>query len=134
MTQSISITYNVHLVKTKDKSILGYLTAKGKEFNDLRLYDILLPIILNSINYHLVLTSDEIIEQGDIVLCNTKINPIIGIVNIQYYNESTHYVIENQLLPIGVKLEKVVYSLNPILGLSSPNKDWVEHWVKEYNN
>jgi len=133
MTHPISTTYNIHLVETKDKSILCHLTAKSKEFKDLRLYDIPVPIILDSINYHLLLTSDEIIESGDVVLCNTKINPVIGIVDIQYYNESTHYFIGNQLLPIGVKIEKVVYSLNSIFGLSSPNRDWVEDWVKKYN-
>ena len=133
MTHPISTTYNIHLVETKDKSILCHLTAKSKEFKDLRLYDIPVPIILDSINYHLLLTSDEIIKSGDVVLCNTKINPVIGIVDIQYYNESTHYFIGNQLLPIGVKIEKVVYSLNSIFGLSSPNRDWVEDWVKKYN-
>jgi hypothetical protein len=57
------------LVETKEKSRICHLTAKGKEFNDLRYLDVEAPIILDSINYILILISldsDDRIENGKI--------------------------------------------------------------------
>ena len=51
---------NTHVLPTDKPSRLGYLTKKGKEvFNDLRLFDRLMPNILDSENQHLYITSDE---------------------------------------------------------------------------
>jgi len=57
---------NVWLVSTDERSRLGYLTKKGKEvYKDLRLFDTLMPNILDSENQHIYITSDEEIKKGD---------------------------------------------------------------------
>ncbi|CAB4175281.1 hypothetical protein UFOVP972_136 [uncultured Caudovirales phage] len=56
---------NIHLLPTDKPSRLGYLTKKGKEvYKDLRLFDRLMPNILDSENQHLYITSDEEIKEG----------------------------------------------------------------------
>ena len=57
---------NIHLIPTDKPSRLGYLTKKGKEvFKDLRLFDRLMPNILDSENQNIYITSDEEIKEGD---------------------------------------------------------------------
>ena len=57
---------NIHIIATEKPSRLGYLTKKGKEvFNDLRLFDRLMPNILDSQNQNLYITSDEEIKIDD---------------------------------------------------------------------
>jgi hypothetical protein len=51
---------NVYLLPTDKPSRIGYLTKKGKEvFNHLVLFDRMMPIILDSENQHIYITSDE---------------------------------------------------------------------------
>ena len=60
---------NVHILATDKPSRLGYLTKKGKQvFNDLRLFDRVMPNILDSENQHLYITNDEKIKEGDWLL------------------------------------------------------------------
>jgi len=57
---------NLHILPTDKPSRLGYLTKKGKEvFKDLRLFDRLMPNILDSENQIIYITSDEEIKEGD---------------------------------------------------------------------
>ena len=57
---------NIHIIPTDKPSRLGYLTKKGKQvFNDLRLFDRVMPNILDSENQHLYITNDEEIIEGD---------------------------------------------------------------------
>ena len=52
--------------ETKEKSKLCYLTAKGKEFNDLRFLEKEAPIILDSQNFHLFILSEEKLKDDDV--------------------------------------------------------------------
>jgi hypothetical protein len=57
---------NIHLLPTDKPSRLCYLTKKGKEvYKDLRLFDKHMPIILDSENQNIYITSDEEIKDGD---------------------------------------------------------------------
>jgi hypothetical protein len=57
---------NTHVLPTDKPSRLGYLTKKGKEvYKDLRLFDRLMPNILDSENQNIYITSDEEIKEGD---------------------------------------------------------------------
>ena len=57
---------NIYLLPTEKPSRLGYLTKKGKEsYNDLRLFDRLMPNILDSENQNIYITSDEKPKEGD---------------------------------------------------------------------
>jgi hypothetical protein len=57
---------NVHLIATDKPSRLGYLTKKGKEvYKDLRVFDKLMPNILDSENQHIYITSDEKPKEGN---------------------------------------------------------------------
>jgi len=54
---------NIWLLPTPNPSRLAYLTKKGKEvYKDLRLFDKLMPIILDSENQNIYITSDEKIK------------------------------------------------------------------------
>jgi hypothetical protein len=60
---------NVHLLPTDKPSRLGYLTKKGKEvFNNLVLFDMLMPNILDSENQNIYITNDEEIKFDDYYL------------------------------------------------------------------
>ena len=60
---------NVHLLPTDKPSRLGYLTKKGKEiFNNLVLFDMLMPNILDSENQNIYITNDEEINIDDYYL------------------------------------------------------------------
>jgi len=56
---------DVVMLPTNQKAQIGYLTAKGKEYNDLRHFSQDMLIILDSINYHLYIVSDEKPVKGD---------------------------------------------------------------------
>jgi hypothetical protein len=60
---------NVHLLPTDKPSRLGYLTKKGKDvFNNLVLFDMLMPNILDSENQNIYITNDEEIKIDDYYL------------------------------------------------------------------
>jgi hypothetical protein len=65
---------NIHILPTDRPSRLGYLTKKGKEvFKDLRLFDRLMPNILDSENQNIYITSDEKIKKGDWYIADNKL-------------------------------------------------------------
>jgi hypothetical protein len=60
---------NVHLLPVEKPSRLGYLTRKGKEvFNNLVLFDMLMPNILDSENQNIYITNEEEIKFDDYYL------------------------------------------------------------------
>jgi len=57
---------NTYVIPTDKPSRLGYLTKKGKEvYKDLRLFDRLMPNILDSENQHIYITDNSEIKNGD---------------------------------------------------------------------
>jgi len=67
---------NLHVIPTDKPSKLVYLTKKGKEvYKDLRLFDKPMPIILDSENQHIYITSDEEIKEGA-WRCDIELNRI----------------------------------------------------------
>ena len=81
----------MHLLPTDKPSRLGYLTKKGKEvFNDLRLFDRLMPNILDSENQNIYITSDEEIKEGDywIYICH---------INGLDYGDNNNPIVKNNL-------------------------------------
>jgi hypothetical protein len=66
---------NIHVLPTNKPSRLGYLTKKGKEvYKDLRVFDKLMPNILDSENQHIYITNDEKPKEGNWVNDGTN-NP-----------------------------------------------------------
>lgn len=58
---------NIHILPTDKPSRLGYLTKKGKKiYKDLRLFDRLMPNILDSENQNIYIISDEEIKEGNL--------------------------------------------------------------------
>lgn len=67
---------NVHLLPTIKPSKLAFLTKKSKEvYKDLRIFDRLMPNILDSENQNIFITSEEEIKVGD--WCLSKVNEVI---------------------------------------------------------
>ena len=70
--------------------MLGYLSKKGKEiFKDLRLFEKLMPNILDSENQHIYITSKEVIQEGDWVYIPNK---TIMLVTAKYATESSFMI------------------------------------------
>ena len=108
---------NIHLIPTDKPSRLGYLTKKGKElFNDLRLFDTLMPNILDSENQHLYITTDEEIREGDYV-----IEDIGGVVYGPIDRES---IVENP--------KKIILTTDPDLiadGVQAIDEDFLQWFI-----
>lgn len=122
------------LVETKNKSRICHLSQKGKEFNDLRFLGVEAPIILDSINYQLILISldpDEKIEVGDTCYLDyvhrhePDKNPI-KIFTGQITNSLYHFTDGSSYFPVTIK--KVIATQDQL----SP--DLINQLVAEYNN
>ena len=103
------------LVETKEKSRICHLTAKGKEFNDLRYLEIEAPTILDSINYQLILISleDEEIEVGN-----------------KYYDEHN-----NLVLTATTQSDHNVYHYKKVIATQEQlSPELIQQLVDEYNN
>lgn len=59
---------NLYLIPTEGRSRLGYITKRGKEFGDLRLFDKFTPNILDSENQNLYITSDGTVGKNNYFL------------------------------------------------------------------
>ena len=114
------------LVETKEKSRICHLTAKGKEFNDLRFLDIAIPIILDSINYELILISleDEEIGEGD-WYCYLSYK---GDYKLKQYNEEKHFNEDPCITLANLKAKKVIARQSQI----SP--EYISKFIEQYNN
>jgi hypothetical protein len=125
---------NVHLLPTNKHSKICYLTAKGKEFKDLRLLEIEVPIIIDSENFHLYLT----IPQSDLEISKTK--------------EDDYYIFKNNVFTLkhGDKLrpncEKVIATTDSSLfdymgdfdyyknhNIVKIPQSFIEGYIEEYN-
>ena len=124
---------NVHLLPTDKPSRIGYLTKKGKEvFNHLVLFDRMMPIILDSENQHIYITSDEEIKEGDWYLNveekNGIKNPFYGKLykaNQSIGKVSLDYLVNN--------LKKIILTTDTDLiecGIQSIDDEFLEWFVK----
>jgi hypothetical protein len=108
---------NIYLLPTEKASRLGYLTKKGKEvFNDLRLFDTLMPNILDSENQHIYITDNSDIK--DCWVLNIHINEL--------YFLKGYYGIQ----PIA---KKIILTTDPYLisdGIQAIDDEFLEWFVK----
>jgi hypothetical protein len=108
---------NIYLLPTEKASRLGYLTKKGKEvFNDLRLFDTLMPNILDSENQHIYITDNSDIK--DCWVLNIHINEL--------YFLKGYYGIQ----PIA---KKIILTTDPYLisdGIQAIDEDFLQWFVK----
>jgi hypothetical protein len=117
---------NLHLLPTEKPSRLGYLTKKGKEvYKDLRLFEKPMPIILDSENLHIYITSDEEIKEGDWVYRDSGIVFKMTQELLEYYesikDKDTH------------KRYKIILTTDPDLiadGVQAIDDDFLEWFVK----
>jgi hypothetical protein len=107
---------NIYLLPTEKASRLGYLTKKGKEvFNDLRLFDTLMPNILDSENQHIYITDNSDIK--DCWVLNIHINEL--------YFLKGYYGIQ----PIA---KKIILTTDPYLisdGIQAIDEDFLQWFV-----
>ena len=113
---------NVYLLPTDKPSRLGYLTKKGKEvFNHLVLFDRMMPIILDSENQNIYITSDEEIEFDDYYL------------SWQDYYNPPKYVIYVKSSGVNGDGKKIILTTDPDLiecGIQSISDEFLEWFVK----
>jgi hypothetical protein len=114
---------NVHLLPTDKPSRLGYLTKKGKEvFNHLVLFDRMMPIILDSENQHIYITSDEKIKEGNWVIAKEGI-----------WKDTISKITGT---PITDVWKKIILTTDPDLiecGIQSIGDEFLEWFVKNSN-
>jgi hypothetical protein len=121
---------NIHVLPTKKPSRLGYLTKKGKEvFKDLRLFDRLMPIILDSENQNIYITSDEEIKEGDYCISHLNIIDEGKIHNSQtIFNPKT-----KEHLSLLKSCKKIILTTAPDLikdGVQAIDDEFLEWFVK----
>jgi hypothetical protein len=113
---------NVYLLPTDKPSRIGYLTKKGKEvFNHLVLFDRLMPIILDSENQNIYITSDEEIEFDDYYL------------SWQDYYNPPKYVIYVKSIGVNGDGKKIILTTDPDLieeGIQPIDDEFLEWFVK----
>lgn len=127
---------NIHLIKTDKPSRLGYLTKKGKEvFKDLRLFDRLMPNILDSENQNIYITNDEEIKEGDWCIEHDDIdkkwlNPY------KPTNKSWDMVSKANYCRLRGTVKKIIVTTDQDLikdGVQAINDEFLEWFVKNPN-
>ncbi len=91
--------HKIVMLPTEDKSHIGFLTQVGKERNDLRYFETLMPNILDSENQHLYIVSNDPIENDDWVLCGPG-------------DESENDVYRQDFYYISDEDKKIIYTTN----------------------
>lgn len=116
------------LIETKEKSRLCHLSAKGKELNDLRFLTIEVPIILDSINYELILISleDEEIEVGDMVYFGDFLLKVIEVLEDSLIIINPYDGIKQELVGIN-RFKKVIARQSQI------SLEYIAKVVEQYN-
>jgi hypothetical protein len=96
---------NVHLLPTDKPSRLGYLTRKGKEvFNNLVLFEKPMPIILDSENQNIYITSDEEIKDSWVLNPHTnEVHFLKGFYGIQPVTKKIILTTDQDLIDEGVQ-------------------------------
>jgi hypothetical protein len=133
---------NIHLIPTYKPSRLGYLTKKGKEvYKDLRLFDKLMPIILDSENQHIYITSDSEIKEGDWcyylnnaggnIVCQAYKHP--NDERMLFDDGNRNRKIGEGITPIDGDCKKIILTTDSILiedGIQEIPMDFLEWFVK----
>lgn len=131
---------NIHLIPTDKPSRLGYLSKKGKEvFKDLRLFDKLMPIILDSENQNIYIISDEKLKSGDWTFYhnpNTKRKLVVKCKNVNStYFDYEKLTLEIRQIPIDWG-KKIILTTDQDLianGVQAINDEFLEWFVKNPN-
>lgn len=108
----------VVMLDTDTPSKLGFLTQKGKDvFNDLRWFKgHELPKILDSVNQHLYITSDDEIKEGDWVIFRGGKPFRCG--------SDEH---------AGLGFLKIIATTDTSLGLPQPSDKFIQAYIEAYN-
>lgn len=100
---------DIHVTKTTKKSNLGFLTEAGLKRGDLRYYETLMPIILDSVNIFLHVTyPTKKIEKGDFIFYNGDITRVLHMDDMFITLDNNQMV--NKLRP----LNKLVATTQPV--------------------
>lgn len=111
----------VVMLPTEGKSHICFLTAKGKEWNDLRYSNIECPIILDSENQHLYVLSDDV---DDIQKYDWVLNP---------KHNSVYQWIENADKTFDrIDARKIMATTDKSLGLPVLDYDFIQNYVEQY--
>ena len=122
----------VVMLPTKEKAKIGYLTSKGEEFKDLRMFDREMPVILDSKNFHLYITSDDEIKKKDWYIHkqtnNLRVVKCVGN-NIPMDAKKIIATTDSSLLVE----DKITELLKGTKCLPQPSQSFIEKYVEEYN-
>jgi hypothetical protein len=110
------------LVQTTEHSRIGYLTYKGPEFNDLRYFDLDMPVILDGVNFHLYALSNKKLKAGDLALLPD------GKIKIMRNSDILNYFESN-----NTEIKKIVSSTNPKLKLLKISAGEAIYYIEQYN-
>ena len=120
---------NIHLLPTEKPSRLGYLTKKGKEvYKDLRLFDRLMPNILDSENQNIYITDHNYeFKEG------RYFNNSIGVKNPVFVKIEDIKSLKEIYGDKPSHLEKIILTDNPDLikdGVQAIDDEFLEWFVK----
>lgn len=127
---------NIHVLPTDKPSRLGYLTKKGKEvFKDLRLFDRLMPNILDSENQHIYITSDKEIKEGDWVIYQKFMFPLKVVLDQDGYHIINNGIGEvvGDYYSLQERYKKIILTTDQDLikdGVQAINDEFLEWFVK----
>lgn len=108
-------TFKMVMLPTGDKSKIGFLSQKGKEWNDLRFFEIESPNILDSENQHLYVISDDEVVEDDF-----GISPLNEVVKIGKNFTKSLY-------------RKIIATTDKTLNLPMISDSILEAFVKAHN-
>lgn len=110
----------VVMLDTDTPSKFGFLTQKGKDvFNDLRWFKgHELPKILDSVNQHLYITSDDEIKDNDKYIENGMI-----------FTAHSNFVRLRQ----DPNIKKIIATTDTSLGLPQPSDKFIQAYIEAYN-
>ena len=126
---------NLYLLPTEQRSRLVYLSKKGKEvYKDLRLFEKPMPIILDSQNQNIYITSDEEIKKGYWFIYKTKDKTVIlkaKNINIDTITVDSHIKVGTW---VSLKCcQKIILTTDQDLindGVQAINDEFLEWFVK----
>lgn len=121
----------VVMLSTNEKANIYYLTAKSKEFKDLRYSKEKMPIILDSENFHIYILSDDEIKEGDWFINFNNIPTKFSETN----GGTSKYIKDNCLKIIATTDESLLFKLGGLypVSLPQPSQSFIEKYVESYN-
>ena len=128
----------VVMLDTDTPSKLGFLTQKGKDvFNDLRWFKgHELPKILDSVNQHIYITSDDEINDGDWFIANDGFrhdNPKYIIAKCEKVSDNGYKIYNNVGYADGYNAYKIIATTDTLLGLPQPSDKFIQAYIEAYN-